>query len=361
MTAKFRAYASYAESFPDYARLMKDSPRYAQVVAQRPTTPSGFAQRPAARRLRHRPGLRRQAEPRHQHHAAPAARDRPETRHERPWPPRPDVARHPGDDRELRRAADRPATTSPTPTSRATRASRSSWPTAAGQFTGAGFFGKGVDVATVTRSHDAVPDARGGDRAVAVGAATPRALEQLQQLENVFADRRAGSATRPGSSSTRWSTWPAGPADLRHAPGGAGARRRAGRRASRAAGRRSSTTCRPACTRTCKASVAQVNDAGAAASPQLNQQIAARAGPGPAAERPARPARPPDQPTSASTCRSPPSTADDGTVGVFIAGGQRLVLGGQAAQLALSPDPYRRSRWRCPSSTPAARGRCRRR
>jgi peptidoglycan hydrolase FlgJ len=33
VTAKFRAYASYAESFKDYARLMKDSPRYAGVVA----------------------------------------------------------------------------------------------------------------------------------------------------------------------------------------------------------------------------------------------------------------------------------------------------------------------------------------
>jgi flagellar protein FlgJ len=32
VTAKFRAYGSYAESFADYARLMKDSPRYQAVV-----------------------------------------------------------------------------------------------------------------------------------------------------------------------------------------------------------------------------------------------------------------------------------------------------------------------------------------
>ena len=32
--ARFRAYASPAESFADYARLMKDSPRYQQVLAQ---------------------------------------------------------------------------------------------------------------------------------------------------------------------------------------------------------------------------------------------------------------------------------------------------------------------------------------
>ena len=32
--ARFRAYASYAESFADYARLMKNSPRYQPVLAQ---------------------------------------------------------------------------------------------------------------------------------------------------------------------------------------------------------------------------------------------------------------------------------------------------------------------------------------
>jgi len=54
VVAKFRAYASYAESFADYARLMKNSPRYQAAVqaasagAQQPTrvaeTASGFAQ-----------------------------------------------------------------------------------------------------------------------------------------------------------------------------------------------------------------------------------------------------------------------------------------------------------------------------
>lgn len=43
VTAKFRAYASYAESFADYARLMKNSPRYAQVIAQADSA-KGFAQ-----------------------------------------------------------------------------------------------------------------------------------------------------------------------------------------------------------------------------------------------------------------------------------------------------------------------------
>ena len=41
--AKFRAYASYAESFADYARLMRDSPRYASVIAKG-SDARGFAQ-----------------------------------------------------------------------------------------------------------------------------------------------------------------------------------------------------------------------------------------------------------------------------------------------------------------------------
>jgi flagellar protein FlgJ len=43
VSAKFRAYGSYAESFADYARLMKNSPRYQGVVAQAQDA-SGFAQ-----------------------------------------------------------------------------------------------------------------------------------------------------------------------------------------------------------------------------------------------------------------------------------------------------------------------------
>ncbi len=43
VTAKFRAYGSYAESFNDYAKLMKDSPRYAKVV-ENGASAHGFAQ-----------------------------------------------------------------------------------------------------------------------------------------------------------------------------------------------------------------------------------------------------------------------------------------------------------------------------
>ncbi|MBL8328436.1 MAG: flagellar assembly peptidoglycan hydrolase FlgJ [Rubrivivax sp.] len=43
VTARFRAYGSYAESFADYARLMQNNPRYAGVLAQGGSA-SGFAQ-----------------------------------------------------------------------------------------------------------------------------------------------------------------------------------------------------------------------------------------------------------------------------------------------------------------------------
>jgi flagellar protein FlgJ len=43
VTARFRAYASYEESFADYARLMQQNPRYAGVIANGSTV-SGFAQ-----------------------------------------------------------------------------------------------------------------------------------------------------------------------------------------------------------------------------------------------------------------------------------------------------------------------------
>ena len=43
VTAKFRAYASYADSFNDYAKLMKDSPRYSPVLASAGSA-QGFAQ-----------------------------------------------------------------------------------------------------------------------------------------------------------------------------------------------------------------------------------------------------------------------------------------------------------------------------
>lgn len=43
VTAKFRAYDSYADAFKDHARLLTQSPRYSQTVAKADTA-QGYAQ-----------------------------------------------------------------------------------------------------------------------------------------------------------------------------------------------------------------------------------------------------------------------------------------------------------------------------
>jgi hypothetical protein len=72
-----RLRVSYEESFADYARLMKTARATPTGGAGRPDA-ARASRRACSGRLRHRPGLRRQADPRHQHDAAPAADARPE-------------------------------------------------------------------------------------------------------------------------------------------------------------------------------------------------------------------------------------------------------------------------------------------
>lgn len=63
VTARFRAYGSYEESFRDYARLITSNPRYEKPWA-RPDRP--WPMRPSCKsRLRHRPRVRQQAQPCH--------------------------------------------------------------------------------------------------------------------------------------------------------------------------------------------------------------------------------------------------------------------------------------------------------
>ena len=65
--------------------------------------------------------------------------------------------------------------------------------TAQGQFTGSGFFGKGVDVTTITRSYNALLT----QQAVAsnsIAAADSARNDRLTQLESVFATGTDGSS-----------------------------------------------------------------------------------------------------------------------------------------------------------------------
>ena len=62
---------------------------------------------------------------------------------------------------------------------------------AAGQFTGSGFFGKGVDVTTVTRAYDKYLTTQAMGTASLAAADTAR-VDKLTQLENVFPIGSAG-------------------------------------------------------------------------------------------------------------------------------------------------------------------------
>jgi flagellar hook-associated protein 1 FlgK len=63
--------------------------------------------------------------------------------------------------------------------------------TSSSQFSGAGFFGKGVDVATVARAHSELLT-RELHVATAVAAGDQTRASQLQRLEGVFAPGEAG-------------------------------------------------------------------------------------------------------------------------------------------------------------------------
>lgn len=205
--------------------------------------------------------------------------------------------------------------------------------TAQGQYTGAGFFGKGVDVKTVSRAHDEFLT-RAAAIATSLSSMDAARSDRLGQLEQVFQTGESGLgyamgqflnsmvdlASQPGDSATR-QTVLAQAQDLASRFNGA-----AGQIATLQAG----------ISEDLKSSVAAINGlAGSIA--QVNQQIAAVRGLG----------QPPndllderDRLIGQLSGYVQVSTipADDGTVGVFVAGGQNLVLGNQAASLAIGPD-----------------------
>jgi flagellar hook-associated protein 1 FlgK len=210
---------------------------------------------------------------------------------------------------------------------------------AGGQFSGAGFFGRGVDVATVARSHNEFLT-REATAAKAQAAGDQARLGQLRRLEQVFPPGEQGLgyaagqvlnamvdlASRPQDSSTREVVL-ARVQDLASRFAAAGAQ-----------------------LDSLQNGVAQDLQYGIAAVNQLTQRIAD------VNERIARfsgigqPANDlldqRDKLVSDLSAYVQVTTisASDGTLGVFMAGGQRLVLGKEATQLAAMPDPYDASR-----------------
>lgn len=208
-----------------------------------------------------------------------------------------------------------------------------------GQYTGAGFFGKGVDVQTVERSHNAFLT-KEAYSAKSTAYMDMTQAEQLSRLEKIFPPGEEGLGYAAGqflNAMVDVTTRPADPSARQVVLGRASelAARFAnagGQMVDLQAGIVSDLRANVSIVNQLSAQIATANDAvarsnGSGHSPndlldqrdrlisQLSQYIQVTTLP-----------------------------AGDGTVGVFIGGGQRLVLGAQAQQLAVSQDPYDGSR-----------------
>ncbi|MCM5679424.1 flagellar hook-associated protein FlgK [Schlegelella sp. S2-27] len=207
--------------------------------------------------------------------------------------------------------------------------------TAGGQFSGAGFFGNGVNITTVTRSHDAFLTREAATTQAVASMDTAR-LTQLQRLEQVFDLGEAGLGYAAGQVLNAFT-------DLASKPGDSSARQVALSRMEELASRFRSaseelTSLQAGVTQELKTSVAAANELGRRIA-DLNQQIARVKGLG-------------HEPNDLLDQRDQlvrelnkyvqvtQIPADDGTVGLFLGGGQRFVLGNNALELRAIPDEY---------------------
>ncbi len=211
--------------------------------------------------------------------------------------------------------------------------------TSKGQFTGAGFFGKGVDVSTVTRSHNEFLS-RETANAKSLAAMDEARLLSLQRLEQVFQPGEAGLGHATSELFNAMVDLSSRPADL-------ATRQVVLARANDMAMRFAETgsaldQTQATITADLKSSVAEVNQLASAIA-RANDQVAALRGAGHPAndvldER--------DRLITQLSERVLVSRIEsaDGSVALFIGGGQRLVLGGEATEVRVVPsdvDPGR--------------------
>jgi len=203
-----------------------------------------------------------------------------------------------------------------------------------GQFSGAGYFGRGVDVSSVMRAHNAhlTREAAGGRSVAAMDAAR---LSQLRRLENVFKPGEEGL----GHASTQLMT---ALGDLASRPSDLASRQVVLARADELATRFNAAAsqfeeAQAGIFGELKSAVDQVNGLTQNLA-VLNQRIAAAQATG----------QPPNDLLDererligriSEQIKVTRIEAQDGSVGIFAAGGQRLVLGSEAARLQLLQDP----------------------
>jgi flagellar hook-associated protein 1 len=204
-----------------------------------------------------------------------------------------------------------------------------------GQFSGAGFYGNGVEAASVLRSHDQFLT-RQAALAGSVAASDSKRLERLKQLDDLFEGGPAGLGAAVSDMLDAFS-------DVANAPTDLSARTVALARVDEAAAR----------FRAMADNLGQIRDgvkselAGAVSNinslaeriAKVNAQIVQASGSG-------------QQPNDLLDHReqlirelndlvqTTSIPADDGSVGIFIGGSQALVLGTTASRVALSPDEF---------------------
>jgi len=211
--------------------------------------------------------------------------------------------------------------------------------TSGGQFSGAGFFGKGVDVSSVQRASNKFLTMQ-AQAANSMASMDDARASQLVQLQNVFPTGETGMGAAMGDFLNSF-------VDLATDPNDGSARQVILSDATEVARRFADAGAQLDALQTgvngdLKSSVDQVNSLAKQIA-QINEQIAGFKGLG----------QPPndllDQRDDlvrqiGSFVKVTTMPAEDGSLGVFIAGGQRLVLGNSAQQLAVTQDPADASR-----------------
>lgn len=207
--------------------------------------------------------------------------------------------------------------------------------TQGGQYTGAGFYGRGVDVETVRRSYDQFLTQEVQMATATQGAESARAT-QLQRLNQIFplGDGGVGAAADNFFASL---------SDLANRPGDLATRQAVLARADELSARVSQVdsqlqTLDQSVAQNIALSVAKVNDLAKQIA-SLNNRIAATAG------QSHSPNDLLDQREALiadlnQVVKTTSVKADDGSINLFIGGGQALVLSGNASALTLQRDPY---------------------
>lgn len=211
--------------------------------------------------------------------------------------------------------------------------------TSGGQYTGAGFFGRGVDVVSVQRSNDQFLVSQ-SVLSSSMSAKDQARSDNLRQLEDVFPEGDTGMGAAMGSFMNSF-------VDLANSPADSSARQVILADASEVASRFATAgqqiaTLQSGVTADMKTDVAQVNSLARQVA-KLNGQIAdlrgTTASPNDLLDQRDQMVKQIGNFIKVSTIN-----ADDGSIGVFVAGGSRLVLGSEAQSLAVTPDPNNSSR-----------------